>query len=316
VEGLRHGVSDLDAKLDVARREREATSNDLLQLESNLRSAEADEREAAHGGERHRTRLAEIEAELGMLVSQFAQNPATDDECHEVEGRYAQEPDDVMEELPRLREELARLSANVNLNAEAEREELTERETFLRTQLEDLAKARETLLQSIKEIEAQSQAQFNETFEKVAEAFGEMYAKLFPGGNAKMWQTNPENLSETGIEISVQPPGKKLMALPALSGGERAMTAAALIFALIRVKPSPFYLLDEVDAALDDANVDRFSAMVRDLATDSQMIIVTHNKKTMELADRMYGVTMREPGVSTLIAATLTHERHPELALA
>jgi len=316
VEGLRHGVSDLDAKLDVARRERETTANELLAVESNLRNAEADEREAAHGGERHRTRLAEIEAELGMLVSQFAQNPATDDECHEVEGRYAQETDDVMEELPRLREELARLSANVNLNAEAERDELSERETFLKTQLEDLAKARETLLQSIKEIEAQSQAKFNETFDLVSAAFSEMYAKLFPSGTAKMWQTNPENLSETGIEISVQPPGKRLMALPALSGGERAMTAAALIFALIKVKPSPFYLLDEVDAALDDANVDRFSSMVRELASDSQMIIVTHNKKTMELADRMYGVTMREPGVSTLIAATLSAERHPELALA
>jgi chromosome segregation protein len=316
VEGLRHGVSDLDAKLDAARRERETLANELLQLESDVRTAENDEREAAAGGERHRTRLAEIEAELGMLVSQFAQNPATEEECHDVEARYAEEPDSVSDELPRLREELARLSANVNLNAEAEREELAERETFLRAQLEDLAKARETLLESIKEIEQQSQELFNETFERVATAFTEKYAKLFPGGDAKMWQTNPENLSETGIEISVQPPGKKLMSLTALSGGERAMTAAALIFALIEVKPSPFYLLDEVDAALDDANVERFSDMVRELSGTSQMIIVTHNKKTMELADRMYGVTMREPGVSTIIAASLTEERHPELALA
>ncbi len=316
VEGLRHGVSDLDAKLDVARRERETMANGLLQLEADLRTAENDERDAVAGGERHRTRLAEIEAELGMLVSQFAQNPATEDECHDVEARYVDETDTVIDDLPRLREELARLSANVNLNAEAEREEVGERETFLRTQMEDLAKARETLLESIKEIEAQSQALFNATFEKVATAFTEMYAKLFPGGDAKMWQTNPENLSETGIEISVQPPGKKLMALTALSGGERAMTAAALIFALIAVKPSPFYLLDEVDAALDDANVERFSDMVRELAGDSQMIIVTHNKKTMELADRMYGVTMKEPGVSTIIAAELSAERHPELALA
>ncbi len=316
LEGLRRGVSDLDAKLDVARRERETMANELLQLEANLRSAENDERDAVAGGERQRTRLAEIEAELGMLVSQFAQNPATDDECHDVEARYAQEPDTVIEDLPRLRDELARLSANVNLNAETEREEVAGREAFLRTQLDDLARARETLLESIKEIEAQSQALFNETFEKVASAFTEMYGKLFPGGDAKMWQTNPENLSETGIEIAVQPPGKKQMPLAALSGGERAMTAAALIFALIAVKPSPFYLLDEVDAALDDANVERFSDMVRELAGDSQMIIVTHNKKTMELADRMYGVTMREPGVSSIIAATLSSERHPELALA
>ncbi|MDQ2865514.1 MAG: chromosome segregation protein SMC [Candidatus Eremiobacteraeota bacterium] len=315
LEGERRGVSDLDASLDVARRAREATAAQALQCESDGRVAANDERDAAAGGERHRTRLAQIEAELGMLVSGFAQNPATEEELHDVDVRYAREDDAIAEELPRLREELARLSANVNLNAEAEREDIGERNAFLRTQLDDLARARETLLQSIKEIEAQSQEQFNETFEKVSDAFAQMYERLFPGGLAKMWQTNPQSLSETGIEISVQPPGKKLMPLAALSGGERAMAAAALIFALIKVKPSPFYLLDEVDAALDDINVEHLSNMVRELATDSQMIIVTHNKKTMELADQMYGVTMREPGVSTVIAATLT-AREPELVLA
>ena len=313
---LRERLSAADAQLDAARKAREAASDTVMRLESELRSAEVAEREAQNGGERFRTRLAEIEAELGMLVSQFAQNPATDDECRDVEERYAQEPDTVTDDLPRLREELARLS-NVNLNAEADREELAQREAFLREQLDDLSKARELLLQSIHEIEAQTQARFNETFDLVSAAFGEMYTKLFPGGEAKMWQTNPENLSETGIEISVQPPGKKLMPLATLSGGERAMAAAALIFALIKVRPSPFYLLDEVDAALDDANVERFSKMVRELAGSSQMVIVTHNKQTMELADRMYGVTMGEPGVSTLISAQLTEQaREPEPAIA
>jgi chromosome segregation protein len=315
VEGLRRGVSDLDEKLDVARRERETLADRQAQLDSDVRTAENEEREAAGGGERHRMRLAEIEAELGMLVSQFAQNPATDEECQDIETRYRDEPDSAIDDLARLREELGRLSANVNLNAEAEREELVERETFLRTQLEDLARARETLLESIREIEQQTQVQFNEMFDKVSRSFTEMYARLFPGGEAKMWQTNPENLSETGIEISVQPPGKKQMPLAALSGGERAMTAAALIFALIAVKPSPFYLLDEVDAALDDANVDRFSEMVQTFAADSQMIIVTHNKKTMEMADRMYGVTMGEAGISSIVSAELT-AREQELALA
>ena len=316
LESLRTQVTDADAAFESARKERETLSDTVTRLESEMRSAELEEREAQAGGERHRTRLAEIEAELGMLVSQFAQNPATDEECRDVEQRYTGEPDTVTDDLPRLREELARLS-NVNLNAEADREELAQRETFLREQLEDLSKARETLLQSIREIEQQTQAQFNETFNQVSEAFTEMYARLFPGGQAKMWQTNPENLSETGIEISVQPPGKKLMPLPTLSGGERAMTAAALIFALIRVRPSPFYLLDEVDAALDDANVERFSRMVRELAGGgSQMIIVTHNKQTMELADRMYGVTMGEAGISSLISAELTREREAEPALA
>ncbi|HEY8314030.1 MAG TPA: chromosome segregation protein SMC [Candidatus Baltobacteraceae bacterium] len=316
IEQLRAQAGVTDAQFDAARKERESTSQRLTALESDVRMAEIEEREAAAGGERHRTRLAQIEAELGMLVAQFAQNPATEDECRDVEGRYRDEPDALADELPRLREDLARL-ANVNLNAETDREELGTRESFLKEQLEDLAKARETLLQSIREIEAQTQVQFNETFNAVAEAFSEVYARLFPGGLAKMWQTNPDNLSETGIEISVQPPGKKLMPLATLSGGERAMTAAALIFALIRVRPAPFYLLDEVDAALDDANVERFSKMVRELAGGSQMIIVTHNKQTMELADRMYGVTMGEAGISTLISAELTQrEREPEPALA
>ncbi|HEY9085642.1 MAG TPA: chromosome segregation protein SMC [Candidatus Tyrphobacter sp.] len=315
VEGLRHGVSETDAQLERARRERESLADRQTSLESELRTAELEEREVGAEGETRHTRLTQIEAELGMIVSQFSQNPATDGECRDVEDRYAQEPDAVVDDVPRLRDELARLSANVNLNAEAEREETAERERFLRTQLDDLARARETLLQSIKEIELQTQAQFNETFDRVAREFSAVYARLFEGGTARIWQTNPENLSETGIEIAVQPPGKKQMPLPALSGGEQAMTAAALIFALIRVSPSPFYLLDEVDAALDDVNVERFSAMVRELAGDSEMILVTHNKKTMELANRMYGVTMTESGISSIISAELT-ARRPEPAIA
>jgi chromosome segregation protein len=314
VEGLRSGVVALDARLEAARGQREELAARQTQLESELRGAELEERETAGGGERHRTRLAQVEAELGMLVSQFAQNPATNEECADVEARYRDEADAVVDELPRLRDELSRLQANVNLNAEAERGELAEREQFLRTQMEDLAKARETLLESIREIERETQVQFNATFERVADSFVLMYARLFAGGEAKMWQTQPENLSETGIEISVRPPGKKEMPLAALSGGERAMTAAALIFALIATKPAPFYLLDEVDAALDDANIDRFCAMVREFARTSQMLIVTHNKKTMELADRIYGVTTRDAGVSAVVSAELTRAAEAMLA--
>ena len=301
----REAVAAADAAVNAANARRETTANDLAQREADERIAHNDDREATAAGEGSRRRLAEIDAELGMLVATFAQNPATDEEQRDVVERYANEPDDVIDDLPRLREELVRLTANVNLNAEADRDALVERERFLREQLDDLTRARETLLATIREIEQSTQAQFNEIFEKVSAAFAQMFAKLFPGGEAKMWQTNPEQLSETGIEISVQPPGKKMMGLQALSGGERAMTAAALIFALIRVRPSPFYLLDEVDAALDEANVDRFSLMVRDVARDAQMLIVTHNKKTMELASRMYGVTMQEPGVSSIISAIL-----------
>lgn len=298
-------VATADAAVETARQRREATADAAAQREADERVAHNQDREATAAGESSRRRLAEIDAELGMLQATFAQNPATHDEQRDVVERYAADDDAVIDELPRLREELARLAQNVNLNAEADRDELTERERFLREQMDDLHRARETLLATIKEIELSCQVQFNETFEAVRTQFEATFARLFPGGEAKMWQTNPDQLAETGIEISVAPPGKKMTALPALSGGERAMTAAALIFALIRVKPSPFYLLDEVDAALDDANVERLSAMVREVANDAQMLIVTHNKKTMELASRMYGVTMQEPGVSSIISAAL-----------
>jgi chromosome segregation protein len=304
LDALRKRVRESDARNVATARERDAAAGRALQLEADLRIAQSAEREASTASEGGRLRLAEIDGELGMLAAQFAQNPATAQECADVEARYAGEDGDWAAELARLRDELARLQ-NVNLNAEAEIEELAERERFLREQLDDLARARETLLASIDEIEASSQAQFNETFDLVKRAFEDVYGELFPGGQARMWQTDPERLAETGIEISVQPPGKKMMALAALSGGERAMAASALIFALVRVKPSPFYLLDEVDAALDDSNVERFSGLVRELGGDAQLLLVTHNKKTMELAARMYGVTMSEPGISNVIAADL-----------
>ncbi len=320
----RERVTNADAAVEEARRKREATADEAAQREADERIAQSEEREATNAGESGRRRLAEIDAELGMLQQSFAQNPASDEEQNDVLTRYAEESDDVVEELPRLREELIRLQSNVNLNAEADRDELTERERFLREQMDDLHKARETLLATIAEIETSCQVQFNETFDAVKERFAEVFEQLFPGGKAEMWQTNPDNLSETGIELAVQPPGKKMTSLAALSGGERAMTASALIFALIAVKPSPFYLLDEVDAALDDANVERLSTKIRAVSTEAQMLIVTHNKKTMELAQRMYGVTMQEPGVSSIISATLddqpgapetTPEREPEPAL-
>jgi chromosome segregation protein len=308
-------VAAADVAVEAARHAREANGDAALQTEAAERSAQREDRAATAAAEDRRRRLAEIDAELGMLQVNFAQHPASAEERADVRVRYGGESDEIVDEVPRLREELGRL-ANVNLNAEADRTELAEREAFLRAQMDDLSRARETLLATIKEIETACQAVFNETFEAVRAQFEAMFARLFPGGQAKMWQTDPDNLSETGIEIAVAPPGKKLTALPALSGGERAMTAAALIFALIRVKPSPFYLLDEVDAALDDANVDRLSTIIRDVASAAQILVVTHNKKTMELASRMYGVTMAEPGVSSIISATLDSRPdvpHPEI---
>jgi chromosome segregation protein len=305
VTDMRARVAEAEAMVERARSERECMTVRASALDAELRTAQLAEREASQACDKARLRFAEVEAELGMLAAQFAQNPATTDECAEIETRCAEETGDFTKEIKCLREDIVRLR-DVNLNAEAEIEESAQREKFLKEQLDDLARAKETLIDGIAAIEQQSHEQFNAMFEKVRVAFAAAYVRMFPGGEAKMWQTPGEQLSEVGIEISVQPPGKKMMGLTSLSGGERAMTSAALIFALIAVKPSPFYLLDEVDAALDDVNVVRFSQTVRETAQDAQMLIVTHNKQTMELLDRMYGVTMAEPGISSIITANLS----------
>ena len=307
LEALRQTCEEAQVRVRAAQVERERIVARIAELDALARRERQNERELLASGEQARRRVAELEAELGMLEDAAAQQPVSDDEREEIALRYANEPDSILLELPKLREDVSRLS-NVNLNAEADRMELEARETELRTQLDDLARARELLLEGIRELDASCETQFVETFETVRIAFNDAYAELFPGGEARMWLTDPDNVNESGVEISVKPPGKKMTSLAALSGGERAMTAAALIFALIRVKPSPFYLLDEIDAALDEMNVERFSMMVRNLATQAQLLIVTHNKKTMELAQRMYGITMAEAGVSSVVSAALDRE--------
>ncbi|MDE2571049.1 MAG: AAA family ATPase, partial [bacterium] len=303
-QSARARADEVERMAAQARAEREQLTSKVAELELAVREAEHRERELSQSLESARIRFAEIEAELNLLAQTFAQHPATDEEQADVAARYESYSEDAALELPKLRDDLARLS-NVNLNAEADLEALAERERFLKEQMDDLHAAREKLLQVIAEIESSAQETFNKTFEAVQKSFTETFARLFPGGVARMWQTDPERISETGIEIAVAPPGKKMMALQALSGGERAMVSVALIFAILKVKPSPFYLFDEIDAALDEANVDRFSDLVREFARDSQLLVVTHNKKTMELADHIYGVTMREPGISSIVSARL-----------
>ncbi len=254
--------------------------------------------------ERHKLRMAEIDAELGLLQETFAQNPATPEECDEVSKRCAGYADDADSDMRRLRDELARLGG-VNLNALEDQAALVERRDFLRRQLQDLEDARKSILSVIAEIDAESVRQFNAVFEKVAEAFGEMFARLFSGGVGRIWLAQSDDPALAGVEIAAQPPGKKMQSLNALSGGERSLTAVALVFAILKVRPSPFYILDEIDAALDEANIGRFGAVLAEFASRAQIIIITHNKATMTLADRIYGVTMGEPGVSSLLSLAL-----------
>jgi chromosome segregation protein len=171
----------------------------------------------------------------------------------------------------------------------------------------------ESLRKTIREINQASGARFQETFAEVNKSFGEVFARLFRGGEAEMRLLDEEDLLESGIEIVARPPGKRLQNIMLLSGGEKALTAIALLFALFRTKPSPFCILDEVDAPLDDANALRFVELIREMATDTQFIVITHNKLTMQIAQRLYGVTMEERGVSKVVSVELD-EVQPEPA--
>ncbi|MCC6483950.1 MAG: chromosome segregation protein SMC [Armatimonadetes bacterium] len=208
-------------------------------------------------------------------------------------------------EVARLRKEI-RAMGEVNTGAIAEFERVRERWEFLATQRTDLEEARDSLLEAIREIDDSTRDLFMNTFEQVKGNFEELFTLLFGGGVAQLELTQPDNLLETGIEVFVQPPGKKLQNMDLLSGGEKALTAQALLFALMRVRPSPFCVLDEVDAPLDDANVGRFAQLVRQFAEESQFIVITHNRATMEAADVLYGITMQEPGISSVISAKLS----------
>ena len=151
----------------------------------------------------------------------------------------------------------------------------------------------------------ESRQLFKEAFDAIDQRFRLVFPRLFRGGEARLQLSNPEDLLDSGVEIIAQPPGKKLGSLELMSGGEKALTAVALIFAIFQYKPSPFCLLDEIDAPLDDANVSRFVDMLRGMLDRTQFILITHNRRTMEIANRLYGVTMEEPGVSKLISVQL-----------
>ena len=210
------------------------------------------------------------------------------------------QPETARVEIPRLREKVRGLGA-VNELALEQYDEEKERLAFLREQRADLEQAETTLLDTIDEINTTAAERFGETFEAVRGAFSELFTDLFGADASADLTLDGDDPLEAPVEIRARPSGKKPVSLGQLSGGEKTLTAIALLFAIYLVKPSPFCILDEVDAPLDDANVGRFMRLIRRFADRTQFILVTHNKLTMEAADRMYGVTMPTPGVSRLV---------------
>ncbi len=206
-----------------------------------------------------------------------------------------------------LKEKLNRMGP-VNLVAIQEYDEMKERYDFLVKQQQDLNQAKDDLHKAILKINRTTKEMFVETFVNIQKYFSEYYKLLFGGGSAELILLDEEDVLESGIEIVARPPGKKLQNITLLSGGEKALTAVALLFSLFKVKPSPFCVLDEIDAPLDESNVDRFCAVLKDFITGSQFIVITHNKRTMNLADSMYGITMAETGVSKVVSVKFSEK--------
>lgn len=220
-------------------------------------------------------------------------------------------PQGLEEEIGRLKEQIRDIGP-VNPNAPAEYEEVLERYNFLTTQAEDLEKAAKDLRQVIGELDELMERDFRETFENVRREFKEYFVSLFGGGAAELVLTEPDNLMETGIDIVARPPGRREQSLALLSGGERALTAVALIFAILKTSPIPFCFLDEVDATLDETNIGRFREVLRELSERTQFIVITHNRGTVEVADTIYGVSMGEDSVSRVISLKLSEETKPK----
>jgi chromosome segregation protein len=186
---------------------------------------------------------------------------------------------------------------------------LEQRHKFLTEQLTDLTSTRKDLLTIIEEIDEKMQDIFASAFEDTRTAFNQVFPILFPGGTGSIHLTDSENLLTTGIEVTVKPAGKKIERLSLLSGGERSLAAVALLIAIFKARPSPFYIMDEVEAALDDANLGRLLTIFEDLRESSQLIIITHQKRTMEIADALYGVSMRADGISAVVGQRVKHEQ-------
>jgi len=173
---------------------------------------------------------------------------------------------------------------------------------YLAEQLEDLKKTKKDLLDIIKEVDDRVQQIFTQAYEDTAREFEIVFARLFPGGDGKLILTNPSDMLATGVDVEARPPGKRVKRLSLLSGGERSLVAVALLIAIFKARPSPFYVMDEVEAALDDTNLGRLLGVFEELREKSQLIIISHQKRTMEIADALYGVTMRGDGVSEVIS--------------
>ena len=317
-QDLRREMLDAERSLAQALLDRDRVLAELAVAEERVREMRDDlEARELAVKERRRERDVLREARSDLEIA-HARNESDLDhlarECHgalgatpaEIAGRLSEEDQSRSEEelgdsLRQLREKLDRLGP-VNVLAVEQAQELEERHVFLTTQRQDLTDAIDELERSLRTIDRTSRERFRDAFQAINGHFGDVFRRLFGGGTAGLSLTDEEDLLESGIDVMAQPPGKRLQNVLLLSGGEKALTAIALLFAIFHYKPSPFCILDEVDAPLDDANIGRFVRLLDTLRDQTQFVLITHSQKTMQIADQLYGVTMEEPGVSKLVS--------------
>jgi chromosome segregation protein len=284
----RAATEEIDTRLreaEHARNERQQTVNELRDAADNVRLA---------------VREAQVRAET--VTEQFAET------AFDLANVLAELPADATatvwhESLDQLERRIQRLGA-INLAAIDEFQEQSERKKYLDAQFTDLTDALETLENAIRKIDRETRTRFKDTFDKANQGLGRVFPRLFGGGHAYL-ELDGEDLLASGVTVMARPPGKKISTIHLLSGGEKALTAVALVFSIFELNPAPFCLLDEVDAPLDDANVGRFSEIVKDMSEHVQFVIITHNKTTMEAMHQLTGVTMHEPGVSRMVAVDI-----------
>ena len=301
IEAIREERETHDAAVEEAEEAVQETKTEIETVESELRSLRQDRESALNAKNEAAVHLAEVDTRIQDVLESVA-----DDFERDLSEEPVSVPDDFDEDEARSSVKSLRGTINalgdVNPLALEEYEEEKERLDFLQEQKADLEEAEETLLDTIEEINTTAAERFFETFDQIKDSFGDIFEELFgTGATAELQLENPDDPIDSPIEIIAKPRGKRPVTLDQLSSGEKALTATALLFAIYLVKPSPFCVLDEVDAPLDDANVERFMSLVRRFEDDTQFILVTHNQRTMGLSDRMYGVTMEEQGVSTLV---------------
>jgi chromosome segregation protein len=291
---LRELGADLDRLTDSVHRDEVARAEQRLRIEALEEKA-----------------LEDLGVEPEALVTEYGPHtlvppsPPAPDEERDVEPDPTPYVRSEQEKRLRAAERALALLGRVNPLALEEYAALEERHQFLAEQLEDLKATRRDLLEIIREVDERVEQVFTAAFHDTAREFEGVFARLFPGGEGRLVLTDPGDMLTTGIEVEARPPGKKVKRLSLLSGGERSLTAVALLIAIFKARPSPFYVLDEVEAALDDTNLGRLIAILDELRESSQLIVITHQKRTMEVADALYGVSMRGDGITTVIGQRL-----------